>query len=160
VRFQQHLARVLLIFARRQYNRKSSIMKKAVIIGSILALSLVGCSTTNVQNTGPTSTQVDLSRRNYRIVKANAIGSSGGFRLLGILPFANPSYAEAMTRLYAAAGQTEGRSLAVINVHEERTGIYLILFYLPSLTVRGDIIEWQDERPTTPADTPPAPAKP
>ena len=124
-------------------------MKKSVFLWSILTLCLMGCSTTNVHNANPTSTQVDLSRRNYRIIKANAIGSSGGFRLLGLIPLANPSYAQAMSRLYATAGRAEGRSLAVINVHEERTGVYLILFYLPSLIVRGDIIEWQEERSTS-----------
>lgn len=70
-----------------------------------------------------------------------------GFKLLGILPFSNPSYAEAMSRLYATVGPAEGKSLAVTNVGQERTALYFILFSLPKLTVRADVIEFVDERP-------------
>jgi hypothetical protein len=118
------------------------------LVVNVLALGLAGCASTHVEAPSSTSqTQVVLTGRNYRIVKANAIGSSMGFKLLGIIPFANPSYAEAMSRLYATAGPAEGKALAVTNVGQERTGLYFILFSLPKLTVRADIIEFVDERP-------------
>ena len=87
-----------------------------------------------------------MTGRNHRIIKANAIGSSNGFKLLGIIPFANPSYAEAMSRLYATVGPTEGKSLAVTNVGQERTALYFILFSLPKLTVRADVIEFLEDK--------------
>jgi hypothetical protein len=97
-------------------------VKARVLTLGILALLLAGCASTRVEAPSSTSqTQVVLTGRNYRIVKANAIGSSMGFKLLGIIAFANPSYPEAMSRLYATVGSTEGRSEAVTNVGQERT---------------------------------------
>lgn len=124
-------------------------MRARELIVGILSLGLVGCASTHVEAPSSTSqTQVVLTGRNYRVVKANAIGSSMGFKLLGIVPFSNPSYAEAMSRLYATVGTAEGKSLAVTNVGQERTALYFILFSLPKLTVRADVIEFMDERPS------------
>jgi hypothetical protein len=124
-------------------------MKAATVVVAMLSLVLAGCSSTRFEAPSSTSqTQVVLTGRNYRIVKANAIGSSMGFKLLGIIAFANTSYPEAMSRLYATAGPAEGKALAVTNVGQERTALYFILFSLPKLTVRADVIEFMDERPS------------
>jgi hypothetical protein len=88
---------------------------------------------------------VDLSRKNYAIVKANAIGESSGFSLLGIIPFAAPKYTDAMSDLCSKAVMSEGKAHALVNVVQERSSIYLILFSIPKLTVRADIIEFLDE---------------
>jgi hypothetical protein len=94
-----------------------------------------------------TATQVKLSRPNFRLVKAGAIGSSSGFRLLGILTFKSPEYAEALTRLYGKAGVSEGKAQALVNVVYDQTEPYFILFSLPKITVRGDLVEFREDRP-------------
>lgn len=83
-----------------------------------------GCATSNVENKqATTQTQVSLSHANYKIIKAGAIGRSYGFRfLLGIIPFAAPSTAEARADLYRNLGQpVDGKSIALVNTEEDRS---------------------------------------
>ena len=90
------------------------------------------------------NTQVDLSKGNYRVVKANAIGSSSGFKLFMFIPIVAPRYSKAMSRLQQKAGVEEGKAQAIVNVAQEKTSLYLLLFSIPKLTVRADIIEFTD----------------
>jgi len=103
----------------------------------------VGCTSTGTfpQTSG---TQVDLSKKNFHIVKANAIGKSSGFELFGFIPFAQPTYSEAMSDLYEKAGVTEGKAQTLTNVTQERSSLYLLLFSIPTLTVRADVIEFTE----------------
>lgn len=109
----------------------------------VVVLALGGCSAVGRFPHGAT-TRVDLSKKNYRVVKANAIGSSVGFSLLGIIPIVPPRYTKAMKALYAQIGPTEQRAVALTNVIEERSTIYLILFSFPKLTIRADVIEFTE----------------
>jgi len=89
-----------------------------------------------------TTTTVNLSRKNFKIVKANAFGSSVGFSFLGIFSLKSPSYEEALTQLYRSADVSEGKPQAVVNVMQEQTSTYFILFALPKITVCADVIEF------------------
>ncbi len=91
-----------------------------------------------------TATSVKLIKQNYKIIKANAIGSSEGFSFLGLFTFKSPTYNEAMTQLYRSAGISEGKASALINVVHEHSSTYYILFALPKITVRADVIEFTD----------------
>ena len=114
---------------------------------SIICLVLIavssGCTSSG---TFPheSSTRVDLSRGNYRVVKANAVGSSSGFKLFMFIPIVSPKYNKAMWRLQKKAGVAEGTAQAIVNVSQERGSIYLLLFSIPKITVRADIIEFTD----------------
>jgi hypothetical protein len=119
-------------------------MKVIIYALLILLLAFGGCSGKGVFKVS-SGTQVDLSRKNYRVVKSNAVGTSSGFRLLGIIPFASPSYTSAMSDLYKDAKVQDGSANALVNVTQEESGLYLILFSIPKLTVRADIIEFTDE---------------
>jgi hypothetical protein len=92
-------------------------------------------------------TEVELSRANYRIVKADAIGESKGFRLLGLFTFRSPEYAEAIGRLYRQAGVAGGKAQALVNVVYDQTSTNFILFSLPKITVRGDLIQFREDVP-------------
>ena len=92
-----------------------------------------------------TTTTVNLSRMNFKIVKANAFGSSVGFSFLGIFSLNSPSYEEALTQLYRFADVSEGKSQALVNVMHEQTSTYFILFALPKITVCADVIEFTDD---------------
>ena len=89
-----------------------------------------------------TTTTVNLSKNNFKIVKANAFGSSVGFSFLGIFSLKSPSYEEALTQLYRSADVSEGKPQALVNVLQEQTSTYFILFALPKITVCADVIEF------------------
>ena len=107
---------------------------------------LFGCSASVGRFNQSTGTGVNLSRDNYKVIKAGAMGESKGFRLLGIIPFASPSYAEAKKQLYASIGENVvGKSLALANQTEDRSTLYLILFSIPKLTISADVIEFDND---------------
>ncbi|MDD5411803.1 MAG: hypothetical protein PHF31_10390 [Methylobacter sp.] len=91
-----------------------------------------------------TITAVNLYKQNFKIVKANAIGSSVGFSFLGLINLKSPRYDEAITKLYQSAGVSEGKAQALVNVVHENSSTYFILFGLPKITVRADVIEFTD----------------
>jgi len=110
----------------------------------LLSLLLAACTGTGTFPTG-LDTSVDLSKANYEVVKQNARGESSGFKLLGIIPFSSPSYADAMDRLYDDSGVPEaGGAHALANVTKDSSSTYLILFSIPKLTVRADVIRFTD----------------
>jgi hypothetical protein len=88
------------------------------------------------------STHVQLSGNNYRVLQTNVVAKSGGFKLLGFITIRSPSYVKAVSRLYAKAGVAEGHAQALANVVYETGGMNLILFSLPKIRVRGDLVEF------------------
>jgi len=109
-----------------------------------LAAVVSGCAATGSFPHAST-TNVSLTQDNYLVVKSNAIGTSSGFKLLGLLPLSAPRYTSAMADLYTNASIREGRASALTNVIQERSTTYLILFSVPRLTVRADVIEFMNE---------------
>ncbi len=108
-------------------------------------LSLTGCADVG-QMSGQTGTSVSLAEKNYKIIKAGAVGHSSGFRLLGVIPFASPNYANAKVSLYKSVGQSlDGRAIALANQTEDRSVLYLILFSIPKLTITADVLEFVDK---------------
>jgi uncharacterized protein DUF6567 len=113
--------------------------------GGVLLVCLAAAGCTSVGSM-PTSsqTQVDLARKNYKVVRANAIGKSHGFCLLGIVPLSSPTYADAMTELYRDARVADGNASALTNVSQEESSSYFVLFSVPALTVRADVVEFTE----------------
>ena len=103
-----------------------------------------------------TLTEVNLAQRNYRVVKTNVAGTSRGFALLGLISVKPPNAIEAFARLYEAGGISEGNALALINVLQQSSAPYFILFSLPEITFRADVVEFVD---TLPLQRPEAPLK-
>ena len=110
---------------------------------AIVLLLSVGCASRGAFPHS-SNTQIDLGQRNFRVVKTNAVGRSYGFSLLGLLPIWSPTYTTAMERLYRDAGVREGEAQVVINVAQEQSSLYLILFSVPRLTLRADMVEFTD----------------
>jgi hypothetical protein len=92
------------------------------------------------------STQVQLLGDNYRVLQTNVVAKSGGFKLLGIITIKSPSYVKAFSRLYAKARVEEGKPQALANVVYETGGPNLILFSLPKIRVRADLVEFSVAR--------------
>ena len=103
-----------------------------------------------------TLTEVNLAQRNYRVVRTNVAGTSRGFALLGLISVKPPDAIEAFARLYEAGGISEGNALALINVLQQSSAPYFILFSLPEITFRADVVEFVD---TLPLQRPEAPLK-
>lgn len=125
--------------------------KPLVLLVAVLSTAMImatGCSSTRVENTSPsTQTAVNLTHGNYKMIKAGAEGRSYGFRfLLGIFPITAPSTAAARADLYGSLGQSvNGRSVALVNVMEDRSTTWLILFSIPKLVVTGDVVEFASD---------------
>jgi len=64
--------------------------------------------------------------------------------MFGLITLKSPGYDEAISRLYQFAGVSEGKAQAVVNVVHEHSSTYFILFALPKITVRADVIEFTD----------------
>jgi hypothetical protein len=129
--------------------KQNHVMVKLIVL--ILALGIIttlaGCATSVGGFKGQaTSAGVGLSKKNYKVIKVGAKGESSGFRLLGIIPFASPNYADAKESLYKSVGESlEGRAIALVNQTEDVSNLYLILFSIPKVTISADIIEYIDE---------------
>jgi hypothetical protein len=95
---------------------------------------------------GPTSvltrTEVQLTQRNYRVVQTNLRGTSQGFALLGILVLKPPDATEAFAKLLAGVENLEGQAVAVINVMQDSSAPFFLLFSLPTITFRADVVEF------------------
>jgi len=113
-----------------------------LIIAFSAFLFLIGCSAGVLPYGGRTTT--DLTKKNFRMIRANARGEDTGFYLLGLIPFSSPTYADAMRSLYEGV-EMEGKATALANVSQDKSTVYLILFSIPKITVTADIIEFLDE---------------
>jgi hypothetical protein len=102
-------------------------------------------------------TQVTLAGNNYNIIQKNIVARSRGFKILGLISIRSASYTEAMTRLYTKARVQEGHPQALANVVHERTSSNFILFTLPTIHIRADLVEFfgeDSEEPDTGSPTP------
>ena len=121
-----------------------------LLTGLALIAAATGCSSNRIDMRQPSMTTVSLQGRNYRLVKAGAMGTSNGFKLLGILPFASPHHATARSRLYASVQEPlTGKAVALTNELEDKSTLYLILFSVPKLTITADVIEFVDPTAST-----------
>lgn len=121
-------------------------IRTSIILIGISTLLATGCSTGRVDaRPRSTSTTVALNEKNYRLVQPGASGTSYGFRLLGVIPFANPHYATARKKLYAGLDQPiQGKAIALSNELEDKSTVYLVLFSVPKFTLTADVIEFTE----------------
>ena len=104
------------------------------------------------------STQVQLVGNNYRVLQTNVVAKSGGFKLLGFITIRSPSYVRAVSRLYAKAHVEEGAPQAFANVVYETGGMNLVLFSIPKVRIRADLVEFIDSPRPLPDERVPAKA--
>jgi len=70
---------------------------------------------------------------------------STGFKLLGIISLAAPSYADAKAALHQNTGENlTGRSIALANQTEDSSGVNLLIFQIPKVTITADVVEFND----------------
>jgi hypothetical protein len=119
-------------------------LKTLPALSLIALVAALGSGCANIRNESQsTQTAVSLNQSNYRVVKDGAIGTSCGFKLLGILPIASASASKARAHLYRDLKMDlQGKSTALADLTQDRTTFYLILFSVPKVTVQADVIEY------------------
>ncbi|MDR3579274.1 MAG: hypothetical protein P4L44_04850 [Oryzomonas sp.] len=97
------------------------------------------------------TTTASLATDNYRILKTNVEGTDWGISLLGIFPIVSPDYAKAIAKLYTAGEVSVGKPQAVVNILQQNTSPYFILFSIPRIMFRADVVEFtKAAHPQTP----------
>jgi hypothetical protein len=129
----------------------------------ILSIILTSCASTGAFNAA-TLTEVQLSEADYELIAVNVRGEASAGYLLGVsggidagqiqtIALARISgsgmiYGEAIENLWEnfreEYGETEGRSLALINVRFDTEALNLILYTQPTVSVRADVIEFTE----------------
>jgi hypothetical protein len=138
------------------------------LISSAIATLLAGCAavaplTSALTGAAPTvglevhsETAVKLQEANFVTVRTNVVGISKGFKLLGFITISPATLNTAMNRLYARAEAEQGRPQTLANLIVEKSGVYVILFSIPQVTVRADLVEFipvnDEEDQTSPKD--------
>lgn len=87
-------------------------------------------------------TLIKLEQSNFITVRTNVVGSSQGFKLLGFITLYPATLNKAMNRLYANAEAEPGRPQTLAHLVVEHSGIYVILFSIPKVTARADLVEF------------------
>ena len=87
-------------------------------------------------------TSVELAEANFHLVRTNVVGQSKGFSLLGIVTIYPATLTKAMGRLYGNAQMNEGTPQTVCHLVIEQSSTYWILFGIPQVTVRADIVQF------------------
>jgi hypothetical protein len=92
-------------------------------------------------------TELKLTEGNFSVMKTNVVGQAKGFSLLGFITVAPARFQTAMDRLYANAQMQNGRPQTLGNLIVEKTSAYWILFSIPRVSVRADVVEFTPNRP-------------
>jgi hypothetical protein len=118
----------------------------ALPFASLLSPSTSGAQIPGIQAT----TSATLSSDNYRILKTNVVGTDWGITLLGIFPIISPDYTTAIEKLYIAGEVSEGKPQAVVNILQQNTAPFFILFSIPRITFTADVVEFIKAAPANP----------
>jgi len=103
------------------------------------------------------ATTVKLERKNFTVVKTNVVGEARGFSLLGIITLKPARFSEATDRLYEHAEMRPGQAQTLANTVVERSSTFLILYSIPRVSIRADVVEFVPEPQPIP---PPGPGPP
>ena len=95
-------------------------------------------------------TSVELAAANFVLVRTNVVGRSRGFALLGFLTIYPATLTKAMDRMYMNAGMQAGRSQSVAHLIIEKSTSFYILFGIPQVDVRADVVEFEPQHAQTP----------
>jgi hypothetical protein len=105
-------------------------------------------------------TDVKLTEGNFVVVRTNVVGQARGFALLGFITVAPARFQTAMDRLYVKAEMQTGKPQTLGNIIMEKTSAYWVLFSIPRVSVRADVVEFTPNAatiifPHSPMDAPP-----
>lgn len=96
------------------------------------------------------ATTVKLEQANFAVVKTNVMGECKGFSLAGIITIVPARFSTAMDRLYGQAEMQPGRAQTLANMVVERSSTFLILYSIPRVSIRADVVEFLPVGPAVP----------
>jgi hypothetical protein len=117
------------------------------------ASSLLPASTGNASFYA--STVVRLEQGNFLTLKTNLMGHSQGFALLGLITLYPAKFTKALDGVYAQSEMKTGHSQTLVNVVTERSSTYWILFSIPKVSIRADLVEFKSSPGVPPGPVPP-----
>ncbi len=127
----------------------SALFRLVSMVGLSLIVSACAAHSGRMENT--TGTLVGLNQNNYKVIKPGASGESMGFKFC-FIPIVPTSFAQAKRALYANVGENlAGRSVALANQTEDISGLNLIVFQIPRLTLTADVVEFNADGSKTPS---------
>jgi hypothetical protein len=115
----------------------------ATQLGSTFSAMNPSASSLNIHN----QTELKLTEGNFSVVKTNVVGEARGFALLGFITLVPARFETAMGRFYGKAEMQSGRPQTLGNLVVEKTSAYWILFSIPRVSVRADLLEFTPDRP-------------
>jgi hypothetical protein len=127
-----------------------SVLPLAALMGSPNAAALEIHSQTDIR----------LEAADFIVTKPNVVGESEGFSLLGILTIVPPKFTQAMNRLFTQAEMQPGRPQTLANMVAEHNSSYFILYSVPRISIRADVIEFMPLNATNFPARPPSAASP
>lgn len=130
----------------------------ATQLGSTFSSLNPGASSLDIHN----QTELKLTEGNFSVVKTNVVGQARGFALLGFITMVPARFETAMDRFYSKAEMQAGQPQTLGNLIVEKTSAYWILFSIPRVSVRADLIEFTPNRPllVIPHAVPPGDSEP
>lgn len=90
-------------------------------------------------------TDIKLAGDNFDTIKTNVVGTSKGFSLLGFITLYPATLTKAMNRMYGAAEMEPGRPQTTAHLIIEHSSSYWILFGIPKVEVRADVVQFKAE---------------
>ena len=122
--------------------------------GAALAIFLCACTANVGQLLPNTGGDVTLREKNYKLLKAHAVGQSSGVFLFCLIPLTSPTLSEAKRKLDESVGEKlEGRAIALMNRSIDRSSMNAVFYSIETITLTADVIEFEGA-------TPPVTAKP
>ena len=119
----------------------ASLLSGCAAVATLPAASaLLPASTGNAQFYGATT--VRLGEGNFVTLQTNLTGQSKGFALLGLITLVPASFTRALDGVYEKSTVQTGRPQTLANVVTERTSTYWILFSIPKVSIRADLVEF------------------
>lgn len=107
--------------------------------GSLLSAPAGGAPPLQVHE----QTTVKLAQDDFVLVRTNVVGESKGFSLLGFITIYPATLTKAMDRMYNAARMSLGQPQSVAHLIVEQSSSYYILFGIPKVEVRADVVEFR-----------------
>ena len=101
-------------------------------------------------------TDVKLEQANFKVVAANVAGRSRGFALFGLITFVPAEYTKAVDQLYSRIDVPSGRPRTLANLVVERSSSFWLLFSIPEVSIRADVVEFTGPAHSSPSATNPA----
>ena len=135
-------------------------MQKIIALFGLVLLSAgcasMGTMSTTLSELNPNTssleihnqTDVKLTEGNFEVVKTNVVGQARGFALLGFINIVPARFQTAMDRLYVKASMETGKPQTLGNLIVEKTSAYWILFSIPRVSVRADVVEFTPDAAT------------